>query len=546
MKNFTFFTAFLLFTIVLGAQSSDVLDNSILVQLKPTNNNKQLSPFEKLQQGDLSDLNSQYGLTDIILTGIRKNQDTYAMYFANSQTIEDVVRDYSDTGLFVYVEPNFKGSAAGQSFELLSTLPNDSAFGFQWGMHNDGSFPLGNPQEGVDIQMDEAWQIEQGDETIIAVIDSGVKLDHPELAGRLWTNENEILDGIDNDNNGYIDDVDGWNFAYNNNNLSDDVGHGSNIAGVIAANPNNGVGFAGVNWNCKIMNVKMLNSDNAYLDGAWAINAVQYAIDQGAKIINMSWGSSFNSATLNAVIQNGYANGVVFVASMMNFDNNTPYYPVAFPEVIAVGSIDPDGQRSSPFPWSAASGSNFGPHIDVVAPGNYTVNISHTSDTNYTSYWAGTSQAAPHVAGVASLLLAQDPQLTPMQIRDILRNTADDQTGNPTEDTPGFDDYYGAGRLNAYSALLSVLSVNENSTLEAALYPNPLRDQVTTISFGTLFSGDINVYNITGALVFNYKINEPTIEAKIELPNMNQGIYVMEIVDKQSAVKIVKKLVIKE
>jgi len=122
MKNFTFFTAFLLFTILLGAQDSDVLDNSIIVQLKPSSNNKQLSPSEKLQQGDLSLLNSNYGLTDIVLTGIRKNQDTYAMYFSNSQTIEDVVRDYNETGIFVYVEPNFKGSAAGQR---LGQLPAD-------------------------------------------------------------------------------------------------------------------------------------------------------------------------------------------------------------------------------------------------------------------------------------------------------------------------------------------------------------------------------------------------------------------------------------
>jgi subtilisin family serine protease len=165
---------------------------------------------------------------------------------------------------------------------------------------------------------------------------------------------------------------------------------------------------------------------------------------------------------------------------MMNFNNDTPYYPAAyslqFPNVIAVGATNPDDSRTAPFFWSATSGSNYGSHLDVVAPGNYIYGLDYLSDTSSSSYWGGTSQATPLVAGIASLILAHNPSLTPQQVRQILEDTAEDQVGNPLEDTPGYDIYMGYGRVNAFAALQSPLSVDENHYATGMTIANPVQN----------------------------------------------------------------------
>ncbi|MGB0897575.1 MAG: S8 family serine peptidase, partial [Flavobacteriaceae bacterium] len=192
-----------------------------------------------------------------------------------------------------------------------------------------------------------------------------------------------------------IDDLTaGWDFINNDNNPTDDHGHGTNVAGIVLASGNNAIGYAGVNWNSRVMICKALNSTNS---GSYAAIAgsIYYAVDNGAKVISMSIGGSGNSVTLSDAIDYCYNNGVVLVACMMNFNNNVNYYPAAYTNVIAVGSTDPDDKRSNPFFWSNTSGSNYGNHIDLVAPGNYMYGLSYSSDTNYGSYWGGTSQATP-------------------------------------------------------------------------------------------------------------------------------------------------------
>jgi subtilisin family serine protease len=134
----------------------------------------------------------------------------------------------------------------------------------------------------------------------------------------------------------------------------------------------------------------------------------------------------------------------------MNANTDTAYYPAACRHVIAVGATNPDDTRSAPFFWDKSSGSNYGKHITVVAPGNFIYGID---PEGYDTYWGGTSQAAPYVSGLAALLIAQDPSRTADEIIDIIKNTADDGVGNPSEDKPGWDQYYGYGRINAYKAL---------------------------------------------------------------------------------------------
>ncbi|WP_114492196.1 S8 family serine peptidase [Candidatus Ulvibacter alkanivorans] len=532
MRTLLLTTLNLLFLCSIQAQEvTNYAMNSILVKLKAEHNDQSLTTAEKFQAPTLQRLHAQYSVEHIEQIGNRRTQNTFVIRFSAKQPIQEVIQQYKATNRFEYVEPNYTGSAGGECFEMVSQIPNDALFSRQWGLSNDGNFPLSDSEEGVDIMMEEAWDIEQGDANIIiAVLDSGVKIDHPELAGRLWTNPNEVLDGTDTDGNGYIDDIDGWNFAYNTNDPSDDVGHGTNIIGLLGSIPNNATAYAGINWNSKIMNLKMLNDQNAYTDVAWAVDAIYYAVDNGADIINMSWGSTGDSSALQDAVTYAHSNGVVLTAAMLNFDNNIPIYPAAYTETIAVGSIDPDGDRSSPFYWDVNSGSNFGPHIDLIAPGNYTYSITHTSNNNYNIYWGGTSQAAPHVAGIASLLLSQDGSLTPEEIRTIMNSTADDETGDPSEDTPGWDQYYGFGRLNAFQALSSILNVSENNYETAiSIYPNPV-DGTERLSFSSNAAPitAVKLYTILGTVAFEQSVPNRT-DYEMEVANFAAGVYIVEV-----------------
>ncbi|WP_203295245.1 S8 family serine peptidase [Luteirhabdus pelagi] len=539
MRLLLFFLTVFVAVTGLSQQEYTYSSNSFFVKLKPEFNERGLSPEAKFSTNQFRTILEGVETESIRLTGNRKNEDTYVFYLKEGQDLSTVIDKMKNTDRFEYVEQNVVGIGGGQKFEVpisMSTIPNDALFGRQWGMYNDGTFTLSDAEEGVDIDMENAWDIETGSsDLVIAVLDSGVKYDHPELAGRLWTNEDEVMDGTDTDGNGYIDDVNGWNFAYGTNDGTDDVGHGTNIIGLLASNSDNGTAYAGINWSCKVMNVKMLNSDNAYLSGAWAVDAIYYAVDNGADIINMSWGGGAFTP-LQEAIQYAASNGVVLTACMMNFDNDTPFYPAAYPETIAVGAIDPDGDRSSPFFWSATSGSNYGPHIDLIAPGNYTYNITHTSNSNYNVYWGGTSQAAPHAAGVASLLLAQNPSLTPSQVRDALNNTADDETGDPSEDTAGFDIYYGNGRLNAFKALQEVLSTPRYNTSDVTVYPNPVATSGRVFIYDDTFKiKEVSVTGLLGNEILKADVVVQGNTSYFETNNLSAGLYLLTFLDAEGS-----------
>lgn len=369
-------------------------------------------------------------------------------------------------------EPDHLGQGGGDR----SFTPNDPHYFKQWGLHNDGSFSIAPATAGADIDMEAAWDIEQGSaEVTVAIIDSGVRLQHPDWGDRLWVNTGEVAgNGVDDDANGFIDDAQGWDFANNDNDPTDDQGHGSNVTSIVAAAGNNGVGFTGADLNCKAMVIKALNSANQGFY-SWWIAGMYYAVDNGADIISMSLGGTSPSPEMQAAADFALANGVLVVACMMNTNSNVPHIPAALSGVMAVGATKPNDRRAVPFYWSATSGSNFGPHISVCAPGDYIYGFSHMSNVSFSTYWSGTSQATPHVAALAALLKAQVPARTPAQLRGIIESTAEDQVGDPLEDTPGFDHYHGHGRINAYNALMQAVSTGEVAAPEAAftLFPNP-------------------------------------------------------------------------
>jgi len=542
MKKIILFIISLLMSSFLFCQTQ----KSLIIKFKTTNKPNRIfvQNQQKFLNSKIDILNTNNGLKSIILTGNKKMEDTYVINLESDKQIEELIELYRLTDLFEYVEQNFVGHGHGYS----QTTPNDTFFNRQWSHYNDGTFSLSNSTVDADIDSELAWDITQGNSNlIIAILDSGLKLDHPEFAGRIWTNPSEVQDGSDTDSNGFIDDINGgWDFVNNDNNPTDDHGHGTNVAGIAVASGNNSNGYAGVNWNSKIMVCKILDDNNSGLYSWWA-DAIYYAVDNGASVINLSAGGNGSSTLLENAINYAYNNNVVIVVSTGN-QNSVIQYPARYTNAFAVGSTDSDDTRSAPFFWSSTSGSNFGPELDFVAPGNYIYGLSYSSNTNFNTYWGGTSQAAPHVAGLVSLLLSVDSNLTVDQIRTILEESSEDQVGD-SDDTIGWDQYYGHGRINAYNALThSTLSINDIDVLNdnIVLYPNPTSNnnllRVRGIDNGI---HEINIYNNLGQLINKNEITVDNLIASILIENLKSGLYYINIKNKLNNAIVMKKLIIK-
>lgn len=339
-----------------------------------------------------------------------------------------------------------------------------------------------------------AWEITTGNGTVIvAVIDTGFKVDHPELLGQFWVNPGETLDGLDNDGNGKIDDINGWNFIDNDNLLLNTGSeHGTNVASIVAASSNNLIAMTGVNWNAKIMGLKVFsttgNSSTLYIT-----NAIDYAMANGADVINMSLGGTGNDPALETKCQQAYDAGIVLVASMGNYPStginsaDTLVYPAAYPTVIGVGSVSSNTLAPSNFSVRGI----FPFTTELVAIGEDMCVARNNNAVICTG--DGTSFSSPVVAGVASLLLSKEPSLTPLQLRIRLQNTATDVY------TPGKDTSTGYGLVNAYNALNatpSTINVPTNSLDSLRHFPNPTPGPRIT---------------------FIYQLNEMATEVKIRI-----------------------------
>ena len=308
------------------------------------------------------------------------------------------------------------------------------------------------------MKLPQAWAIEKGNrEIVIAIIDSGIDYKHDDLAPKVWINPDEVPDnGLDDDGNGYVDDIYGWDFTdapnlqaegdyiEGDNEPIDERGHGTHVAGIAGAMPDNGIGIAGVAWECPLMAIRAglsLGGSSRMQDDDSAA-AIVYAADNGASVINMSWGSEHRSFVIQDAIDYAYARGVVLVAAAGNSQKPEAIFPAAYRKVIAVASTEQNQQRFYQ--------SNFGAAIDIGAPGNV---ILSTQINNQYRLLTGTSMASPHVAGVAALMLAKRPGLTHEEVRHILVNTADPVY---REDSDELDErFVGAGTVNAERALLA-------------------------------------------------------------------------------------------
>jgi subtilisin family serine protease len=302
--------------------------------------------------------------------------------------------------------------------------PDDTLWASQWNLQK------------AKLDCESVWDAVTGETVLVSVIDSGVDLSHKDLKANLWVNPGETAgNGKDDDGNGYIDDVNGWDFYYNDNSPYDKAGHGSHVAGIVGAVGDNGRDVAGVCWQAQIQVVQVLDSSGA---GTWTSIAqgVVYAADNGALVTNMSLGGNNGDPSLDSAI--AYARGldVVQVAAAGNQASTTPFYPAAYDGVIAVMASDPSDKRPA---WS-----NYGDWCDLLAPGDGVYSLWKSGLTNVLS---GTSQAAPHVAGVAALLRTLNPQLDAVDVELAIETSCDD-LGNA-----GKDSDFQWGRLNAREAV---------------------------------------------------------------------------------------------
>lgn len=281
-------------------------------------------------------------------------------------TVEDAINKFKAHPDVEYAEPNYIVHA-------LRTVPNDASFGQLWGLDNTGQLVNGSAgTPDADMDVPEAWDITTGSSSVvIAVVDTGVDYNHPDLSANIWTNtgETNCSDGIDNDGNGYIDDCTGWDFVDNDNDPMDYSGHGTHVAGTIAAEGNNSTGVVGVNWTAKIMPLRFLPTVGGG-GVAGAIGAILYANAKGAHIINNSWGGGGYSQALKDAIDASSAVIICAAGNDTSDNDTTPFYPASYTSdnIISVAATDQND--------SLASFSNYGlTSVDVAAPG---VNIYST------------------------------------------------------------------------------------------------------------------------------------------------------------------------
>ena len=373
-------------------------------------------------------------------------------------TVEKAIEMLQDDSRIAYAEPNYAleipvdlklqfDATKNQTFETRTEIginkPNDLDSRL-WNLNNEGQSG-GLP--GADIDALKAWSITTGKKEggpLIGVADSGLEYDHPDIKDNLWTNPDEIAgDGVDNDCNGYIDDVHGYNFYGQNSEIKDNHGHGTHCAGVIGAKGNNGLGVTGINWDAQIMTLKIMDpkEKNGYIGAT--IDAIAYATQMGVKILSNSWGSDFDSKALEEAISKFPG---LFIASAGNAEKDkpptdndkVPHFPSGydFPNIISVASSDSGDKLSAT--------SNYGVKtVDIAAPG---VEIGSTIPGGTYGYMSGTSMAVPHVSGVAALIMSEFPELSVLEVKEAILKGGDR--------LEGLDDKVATGmRLNAYGAL---------------------------------------------------------------------------------------------
>lgn len=393
-----------------------------LVQLKQSVKTSRLSTMANILGGQI--------------LRVMPQQNILVLKRSEIENAQAVAKTLSALPQVAVAEPNY--------IYRINKTPNDPDLSKLWGIKNvgqeDSSKSIG--VEGVDVGAEQAWDIQTGsDQVVVAVIDTGLDYTHEDLKENAWTNEAEAngKDGVDDDNNGYIDDIHGYDFVNNDGDPMDDHGHGSHCSGTIGAKGDDGKGIVGVAWNVKIMGVKFLSAEGSgSLEDA--IKSIDYATKMGARIMSNSWGGGGFSELLKQSIERANEANAVFTAAAGNHSGNndeSPSYPASYtvPNIISVAAVDNKGQLAYFSCYGRRS-------VHVGAPG---VNVYSSIPGGYDS-WSGTSMATPHVSGVAALLLANEPNMKAEEVKERLVRTSKPLSGLRGK-------VASAGMVNAFFAL---------------------------------------------------------------------------------------------
>ena len=417
----------------------------------------------------------------------RSLQGIYVLRLDPNADVEQAASAYQAEPSVLYAQPNYLNRTTSTPSVVRGTISNSPP--------SSGSTTLGTPN---DPRYKDQWALQKlgwdrirerartFDEVLVAIVDSGIDYNHEDLAERIWINRAELdgIEGVDDDQNGYVDDVRGWDFTdaptlpgigdyiVRDNDPMDESGHGTHVAGIVGAASDNGIGIAGIAPNARLMCLRagLRLSMGGFLEDDDAASAIVYAADNGARVINMSWGDPRSSPLIRDVIRYAAHKGCVLVAAAGNEGNEALYYPAGLDETIAVSAVESGD--------NIASYANYGWNLDVVAPGS---NILSTNLNSEYGVLSGTSMAAPHVSALAALILGENPDYSADEVRNLILHTAEDLG------PPGWDPKFGTGRINLQQAL----SANLGPTVQI-LHPQSGDggDSALTV-VGTAAGGDI-------------------------------------------------------
>lgn len=393
--------------------AKDIVPKQVILKFKAgTSTSKVQETLKTLSANKLYEFKSSGAILINIPTALTK-QDIFA-----------IVTALNEVKSIDYAEPN--------AILKVKALPNDPEFPNQNGLRNTGQ---AGGIAGADIRAEKAWDITKGSRGVrVAVTDTGVDYLHPDIATNIWKNQGELgidsqgrdksTNGVDDDNNGYVDDFHGWDFVNNDNDPMDDYGHGTHVAGTIGAVGNNGIGVTGVNWTVGIVPLKFIDSQGNG-DEALAVKAIEYAAAMNIPVINASWGGWGHAQALKDAIEAAGKKGCLFVAAAGNwgYDNDTiNFSPANFDldNIITVAAVDGKDNK--------AHFSNFGSmKVHIAAPGLniLSLGLSDNGKDAPLERMDGTSMAAPHVAGAAALIKAAFPQAGVTEIKNRLLYGAD-------------------------------------------------------------------------------------------------------------------------